>query len=166
MYHHELIKKGSTKQNTNCCMCYNFWAFKKNVLLLSFTNVLGQNDKLQKDSLQNIDERNMFSKLAVLAHKVFKISQQKKKVNFLVLVNHPAVHSGGVRRGRARSCGCWREWHVTDDRWHATRITLLVTHDTWLVKFFFFFLCISATICTHQEIQCLPYGIAVNTSLV
>ena len=42
----------------------------------------------------------------------------RKKFLFWVFANHPAVHNGGVGRGRVCGCGCWRYWHVTGDMWN------------------------------------------------
>ena len=108
-----------------------------------------------------------------------------KKVDFWVFANHPAVHIGGVRRGRVRGCGRWLQWHETGDRWQVSGDTwqvicdmwpmtcdmLHVTRDTWHVtpkmwhlreeetnyKMFCIF-CIGATILTCWEIQCLLYA--------
>ena len=41
----------------------------------------------------------MVSEFAIFAQKWSKIAS-RKNVDFLVLANHPAVHSGGVSRGR------------------------------------------------------------------
>ena len=49
---------------------------------------------------------------------------KKYKNGFLVLVNKPTVHNGGVSRGGVCGRGCWLSDRclVTSDRWH-------VTHD-------------------------------------
>ena len=75
-----------------------------NVYLI--TKVLGKNYQLQKESLQKCNKGEVFSKFAIFTQKWSKIAI-KEKVDFGVLANHPAVHSGGVSRGRAHGCGCW-----------------------------------------------------------
>ena len=74
------------------------------VLILPFTMVLGQNDRLRKDSLQKRDEKKEVSEFAYLAQKWSKIAQ-RKKVDIGVFANHRTVHSGGISSGRVRGCG-------------------------------------------------------------
>ena len=71
-----------------------------------FTKILSQKDQLEKDSLHTSNERKVVSEIAILAQKWAKIAL-KKKVDLWVFANHPAVHSGGVSRGRVRGGGCW-----------------------------------------------------------
>ena len=75
---------------------HNVYIF--NVILLPFTKVLCPNAQLQKDSLGKNYERTVVSDFAILSQKVSKIAPWKKKVYFLVFVNHPAVHSGGYHQ--------------------------------------------------------------------
>ena len=48
-------------------------------------------------------------------------------------VNHPTVHSGGVRRGRV--CVCWYYWEVIGDRLHYYFIFLLLSFLSDSVRF-------------------------------
>ena len=56
--------------------------------------------KLWKD----IGYKKRFFSSQVIKH----CQAEEKKCFFAVFANHPAVHSGGVSRGRVHSCGCWR----------------------------------------------------------
>ena len=81
-----------------CCgkmLCYlRIYVLK--VVLLPTTEVLGQNNKLQKYSLQNKDEWKVDSEFVLLAQKWSKIAPR-------VFANHHAAHSEGVSRSR----GLW-----------------------------------------------------------
>ena len=55
----------------------------------------------------------------------------------------PTVHSGGVSREGVFWCDCWHWWHVTGD-------TLHLTPDSWQLTY----VCMVATIRTHQDMHC------------
>ena len=77
------------------------------------------------------------------------------------------MHNGRVSRGRVSGCGFFvsdrsqvtcNMWHMPHDMWH-------MTCDKWhmkkdINKIVFLSVCfgIGSTICTKQEIQCLPYA--------
>ena len=114
----------------------------------------------------------MVYEILFLVKKLPKIAYGRK-VDFWVIVDqqHPAVHTGELARGRsvAFAVGVNDMWQVTCNTGQATCKTWHMTHDTWhltpdiwfLVSIYFLvcfgFLGRAATICTRQEIQCLPY---------
>ena len=84
------------------CMLYvvPYFAYILKFLILPFTKVLGQNYQLQKDALYKSNEKEVVSEFTLWAQKWNKMALREKCV-FLVFVNHPVVHSGGVSRGES-----------------------------------------------------------------
>ena len=75
---------------------------------------------------------------------------------------HTTVHSGEVRRGRVRGCGCCVGvsdlWQVKRDTWYLKCDTWKVTPETWhKTPNLFSLIFASGTIRKHWDIQCLPY---------
>ena len=59
--------------------------------------------------------------------------------------HYPAMHSGGVGRGRVHGCGCWCEWHAIGDMCHPTHqrwnFTCDVTRGLISIYFLFWYYC-------------------------
>ena len=73
--------------------CHPCMYFSK-VLLLPFSKFLGQNDQLLRYSFQKSYEKRVVSYFVILVQKWYKIAPR------WVFANYPALHSGGVTKGR------------------------------------------------------------------
>ena len=143
--------------NTGVNHHYFLWPF-----FWQIREVLGQNGQLQKYFSWKSDEINVVSKFVTFLSKE-GLKLYAKTVGFYIFyflfncpfMSHLTVHSQELAGGgsMAVTVGISDMWQVTGDTQHMTPDTWHLTPD--LKNKFIYFFGIGATICTHQEIQCL-----------
>ena len=92
-------------QKKYCYVClFVVCPFSLKVLFLLFTKVLGQNDQVQKYSLEKSNERQVV--ICDFGSEINKNFPMDSYFVLLLLAHHPTVHTGGVSRWRVCGYDC------------------------------------------------------------